>query len=54
VNEEKRGKVSEGEVKFFASPSERRKIPLKKAVGCPFFVPFLLVQKRDKADSRIL
>ena len=47
MNEEKRGKVSKGEAKFFASPSERRKIPLKKAVGCPFFVPFLDKQKRD-------
>jgi len=27
MNEEKRGKVSEGEAKFFASLSERRKKP---------------------------
>jgi len=41
MNEEKRGKVSEGEAKFFASPSERRKKPLRKAGGHPSFITFL-------------
>jgi len=42
--------VSEGKAKFFASPSERRKIPLRKAGGCPFLVRFLGKQKMNKIE----
>jgi len=46
VNKETRGKVFEGEAKFFASLSERRKTLLRKAGGVSFLGSFAFASKK--------
>ena len=52
MKEEKRGKVSEGEAKFIASPKRAKANPVKKSKGCPFFRPFFERAKKENKEKK--